>query len=380
VKLRLPQWVLRVCVFVVIAAVLWVVVGVSVRYLPFWHHRPQPPVSPRFPTLSAWLRWDGGWYRRIALFGYFYTRGQQSPVAFFPVYPLLMRAGARLTGEPAIAGAAITVAAGAGVAASFGAWCSTHLPRRAVWAGTLALLLYPFAYFLYGAVYADAVFILAAIVAFVALDHDRPWIAGLSGAVATASRPTGLAVVAGLAAVALQARRARGQRPQARDAAVLLSAAGLLAWCGWLWARFGDPLAFVNVTSAPGWNQRPGPETWLKLPVIRIIQHSPFGLFHNSPILFQGLLTLAALALVPLVWRRFGWGYGAYVLATVGLPAIATKEFIGMGRYILAAFPIFALAGELRIARPRLAIALLAGSAISLLALTSLYARAYYVS
>src|SRR5688572_21520650 len=35
--------------------------------------------------------WDGGWYAQIAQSGYWYHPGAQSPVAFFPLYPLLIR-------------------------------------------------------------------------------------------------------------------------------------------------------------------------------------------------------------------------------------------------------------------------------------------------
>jgi hypothetical protein len=50
------------------------------------------------------------------------------------------------------------------------------------------------------------------------------------------------------------------------------------------------------------------------------------------------------------VWRvrrRFGWGYAAYAFLAVFLPAISTKDFMGTGRYLLAAFPVLAAAGDL---------------------------------
>ena len=41
--------------------------------------------------LAGWCQGDGGWYLRIAESGYFYTPGRQSSVAFFPVFPMLLR-------------------------------------------------------------------------------------------------------------------------------------------------------------------------------------------------------------------------------------------------------------------------------------------------
>ena len=40
-----------------------------------------------------------------------------------------------------------------------------------------------------------------------------------------------------------------------REATLLISGAGLLAWMIFLGVRFGDPLAFATVQGAPGWNQ-----------------------------------------------------------------------------------------------------------------------------
>ena len=48
-----------------------------------------------YPTGIVWLdgsfHGDALWYCRIAAGGNSYTPGQQSPVAFFPVFPMLLR-------------------------------------------------------------------------------------------------------------------------------------------------------------------------------------------------------------------------------------------------------------------------------------------------
>lgn len=46
---------------------------------------------PSGPLPRAWVHWDSEWYARIAQEGYSYQPGQQSPVAFFPLYPLVIR-------------------------------------------------------------------------------------------------------------------------------------------------------------------------------------------------------------------------------------------------------------------------------------------------
>src|ERR1700712_2098206 len=46
--------------------------------------------DPNNIFLDVWARWDSGFYLTIAKTGYTYTAGLQNPVAFFPLYPLLM--------------------------------------------------------------------------------------------------------------------------------------------------------------------------------------------------------------------------------------------------------------------------------------------------
>ena len=59
----------------------------------------------------------------------------------------------------------------------------------------------------------------------------------------------------------------------------------------------------------------------------------------------QAAVCLAFIAAVPAVTRRFGRGYGIYVLATALIPAFSTADFMGVGRYLLPAFPVFELVG-----------------------------------
>src|SRR5579885_2626880 len=47
-------------------------------------------VDPSNVFLDVWARWDSGFYLTIAKTGYTYVPGLQNPVAFFPLYPLLM--------------------------------------------------------------------------------------------------------------------------------------------------------------------------------------------------------------------------------------------------------------------------------------------------
>ena len=383
-----PLW-----VFLLLSVALAAVVGLSATYLPRMPgHAPPAPDIRGGPFIEGWVRWDAGWYVRIVRDGYAYLPGTQSSVAFFPAYPLAVRALARVLGDDVFAGMAVTWTSGLGVALLFGRWCRERLEPAAARTAVVLLLAFPYAWFLYGSIYADALFLVAVLGAFTLLELDRPLLAGLAGAVATAARPIGIALVAGLVVRTLERRGALRwssgrlripvgidlERLRWRDAGVLASLGGLGAWCTYLWLRFGDPLAFAAVQKAPGWNQGSGPGTWFKYSFFEQIFR--VGRTDVTKLVIQALVTVVALALVPAVFRRFGAGYGVFTLMAVLVPAISTKDFMGMGRYLLAAFPCFAVGGSLLADRPAVRRAAIAGSTFSLLFLASMAARGYYLT
>lgn len=388
--------------YVVVAAVLVVVAWFSYQLLDPYAYYGQPEVVfPGSGVLGGWFRYDGGWYRGIALSGYSYNGpGQQASVAFFPAYPMLMRLVAVVVRNEVLAGMAITFACGVASAVLIYRWTLARYGESVARLSVLLLLVYPYAMYLYGAVYADALFLVAALGAFILLEHDHPILAGLAGALATASRPIGIAVVVGLIAVTIYRRggfrHLRNLRPS--DGGVLLSIGGLVGWSTYQWIRWGNPLIFNDIQSAPGWDQGSGPHTWFKVQLFENVRHlprflidsftgptvydpRPWSIFtYTAGTLFQGLLVIGGLVLVPFIWKRIGWGYALYVLAIVGIALVGTKDFQGTGRYMLAAFPCFAVGAEMLVRRRATRLVLLSTSAVLLVILTSGYARGYYVA
>jgi hypothetical protein len=365
--------------FLGIAVVLFAVGGLALTHLAYTGTDLHRHLFPGRPWLEAWVHWDGGWYGEIADRGYWsFVPSQQGPMAFFPAYPLLMRLGRAVVGNSMLAGIMLTVGAGATAAGLFFTWLRERVSATAAWTALLLFLLYPFAYYLYGAVYADAVFIAATIGSFLLVERDHPWLAGLVGAVATAARPVGFVLVVALV-VRVVERRGGLRRVPWRDAGVLLAAAGIGAFCLYGWIRFGAPLAFVDAQK--GWNQTPGVATWLKFQFWKDVRdfRSPFAwvVFVSHPI-----LTLSALALVPRVVRRFGWSYGLFALLGLGISAVSTKNYFGMSRYVLSAFPCFAVAGELLVehATRLVRTAILCASGAVLVAATAFFATGHYLS
>ena len=210
---------LPVRLYLAVAATLTVLVSIA----PWMWSRGDAPPRPHMTAdglFGNWLWWDGGWYLHIAQHGYSFHPHQQSSVAFFPVYPMTVRAvGALLPGGVALAAILVTVLSGLAVLRLFQRWCQRRMSNGAASAAVVALALYPYAWFLYGAAYSDALFLAATLLAFLLLEDDRPVAAGLVGIVATAARPTGVVVLIGLIAVMLDRRGALPQHSRTRAAA-----------------------------------------------------------------------------------------------------------------------------------------------------------------
>jgi hypothetical protein len=348
-------------------------------------------------VLGGWCRFDCGWYVDIAQRGYSYTPGQRSSVAFFPGYPLIVRAVDSIVDSPIISTALVTWVAGFAAAVLFALWTTGRFEARVAGWAVAVFLLYPYGFFLFGAGYGDALFVALVLAAFLLVEHDQPMLAGVTGALAGVTRPIGVAVVAGLALVVLDRRGGLPRRAgttgalarlgiparidvgrfRVRDAGVLLAVLGPVAWSAWLADRFGDAFAYVTVQQA--WDQTEGPHTWFKVGFGGQLLHGA-DTGYVAGLVIQAILTLGALLAVPAIARRLGPGYAGYTAVVVVLAALGTKDFQGMGRYLLAAFPLFALVGALIADRPRVRVAVV-GACGALLALGAFgFARNWYLT
>lgn len=404
---RRPSWLDALGIFAVIAACVFLAVMLGGRsHLSSIASIDAAPYTGS-SIFGAWFRFDGRWYDIIAISGYSWAGPEvQSPVAYFPAYPMLLRILHEVTGVSVrLLGSLVTIACGAAMSVAFLRWCRDRVDPSTARVALISLLVYPYAFYFMGAVYADALFALAVIGAFLLLEREHPIWAGLVGALATATRPTGLAVVVGLFAVLLwkrdvitsvAGRRSIALRNLRRgDLGVLLSLGGLLAYMTYLGARFDAPLAFEQVQQAPGWDQGNGPRTWFKVTWLQQIknlphwtvdwlQHGEDATFQKvqyaSTVILQGVLILGFLALAVVVWRRLGWGYGLYSITLLAIPLIGTKDFQGAGRYLMAAFPCFLVLGMLLAPRPVLKWVSWTVSAAILLLWAFAFGRGYYVA
>src|SRR2546426_1187009 len=118
------------------------------------------------PLLDAASRWDGGWYLGIAREGYGHAEGAQTDLAFFPLYPALMRAIGMLGGssDDAYLAAGVLVSNAALLVAVIVLGRLVTVDHEAtIAAASVALLLVFPTTVIFSAVYAESLFLLCAV-------------------------------------------------------------------------------------------------------------------------------------------------------------------------------------------------------------------------
>jgi Mannosyltransferase (PIG-V) len=404
---------------------IWAVVGVTVLVFgfgPLRHAFNPPHTTHGFGWLGDYLaapaaRWDSSWYLVIAHYGYRPDLGHftAARAAFFPLYPIGIRALSTV-GLPAVLGGVLISIAALG-AALYGIHRLTafELTRaRGAFAGLsderarevarIAVLLTafgPMAFFL-SAVYSEALYLALSIGVFYAARNGRFALACIFAALAGATRSAGLLLLLPVLIFYLYGPRedrppdfARGGvrgrlAPRYRIRAdvlwLALIPAGVLLFVVYFALNGGDPLAPFHAQHDWG-RQFAGPLTGLWDAVSSAFQgarqllsfqqqHAYFPIAKSS--LAQMSPTIAAshnlvdfaflLAAVPAligVFRRLPFAYFAYVLAALTLALsypITTEPLMSLPRFLLVLFPLTIAAAGWLAEHPRARTPLLAFS------------------
>jgi hypothetical protein len=349
-----------------------------------------------YRSLSLWSHWDGEHYIGLALNGYLSGQGDVSP-AFFPMYSLVLRSSSELLGGPltpaalSVLGVVVSMAALVfalyfvyGIAAD--GW-GEGVARRTV----LVLALFPTAFFL-NSVYTESLFLAFSAGAVWAARVRRDLLlAAVLAALAAATRNVGVFLL--LPLVHEWLRDPGGYRW--RGAYLALAPAGLFAYMGYLWWRFGEPLLFYTDQSQWG-REATGPLASIGGAFTQAFDEVR-GLAWPGNVSGAGeaadyllsvsdslnlLFLLLAAALLTVGVTKLPWGLAGYAAITVLLPAFfgtVQSPLMGYPRYVIAVFPLFIVLGTLLKNRALLAV-WLAGSAVFSLALCALFVSWRFVA
>lgn len=326
-------------------------------------------------------RWDTGFYVSIAEEGYRFEGVPLPSVAFFPLYPLLMRAVGALVGDVVVGGVIIsnlalllaTILLYRLASESWG----RDVGARTIW----YFLIFPAAFFGI-AVYSESLFVLAAIGALYFARRGYWEVAALLGIAASLTRFTGLIVAPMILAEWWVQRRNRANEGQPSRLGLLAAAAvplGALVYMAYLNRAFDDPLAFVH-----------GSEAWARQPQSPLITVAALlqtpeggwwtallaGRVHPDNWIDLGfVLIFLILGLVLLFQKR--WSEGLFVTLGTFL-ALGSGLLMSQRRYVWVLFPAFILLAQWG-ERPWFDRLITAISLLLLGVFTALFANGYWV-
>jgi hypothetical protein len=343
-------------------------------------------------------RWDAAWYLTIAKYGYQPGLGAHTlaRAAFFPAYPFAIRA-VSLVGVPLIV-AGVLVSLCAFAAALYGIHRLTALefartesphsqrPQQIARLAVFVMAFAPMAVF-FSAIYSESFFLAFSVAMFWSARRGRWAWAGLAGAIAVATRSTGLVLALPALAIYLYGPRddrapdrpsrapaaggARRALVYARRAAAALRPryrlrldvlwlgllpAGVVVFAGSLALAGGEALAPFKAEHAVWKRELEGPvvTVWRAL-------HDP----HISL-----LFLLAAIPATIGVLRRLPAAYGLYVLAAIAVassdPIKGEDPLTSLPRYLLVLFPLAMWLAAWLSEHPRLRLPALALSALAM--------------
>jgi hypothetical protein len=317
-----------------------------------WHanvYRFTPPGA-----LSYWASWDGAWYEAIAQHGYADT----ASTAYFPLYPLLMRAGMEIGLPPSVAGVVISLAAFLAALFFIYELAVDIFDERVARASTLALAFFPTAFY-FNAVYSESLFLALTAGALWAVRVRGNFLVGLVlGYGATLTRNAGVLIVIPFAAELFRRRREVGWVGVGLAAIV---PCGLFAYMFYLWGRWRNALLFSFVEREKWSRTLRNPLDTLAASW-RTARDSSAAFVHvdgmfagtqsNPALIGSNTLGFACLALAAIL-VAFGLMklppvYWLYAFALVALPLLTPVPgfpLMGFPRYLVVAFPLFWVVG-----------------------------------
>jgi hypothetical protein len=304
-------------------------------------------------------RFDAGWYGGIALDGYSFQGrfDRQQNVAFFPAFPMLMRAagyplGAFAPGVPKERRMARMLWGGVAVSLIAFAWAAVYLWRLArdtigedrAGAAVALLAAYPFSVF-FSVPYTESLFLLGAVATIYHFRRGELVPAAAFGLLVGLTRPNGCFLSIVLVLLIFEKLRVSkiSKFPDFQMSKSLAAASapgiGMLiysayvhhltgAWFGWArlheaWGRGYTGLAPVE--RAYGWITDEG--------LLHVVEGVPFDSLNSLGLIF------ALLMLWP-VFRRLGLAYVAFVLVNL-IPPMLAGGVLSMGRLTSTLFPLF---------------------------------------
>jgi hypothetical protein len=323
--------------------------------------------------VSPLARWDSAWYLAIAQGGYDHSPERTT---FFPLYPLLVRGVGEVVRSELVAGVLISLACFAVGLVLLYRLTALELGDERARVCVMLLAFCPMAYY-FSAVYTESLFLALSVGCIYQARLGRWAWAGILGALAAASRNTGVVLVIPIALLFLYGPRADRPPPLSPPAGMLARLRPRypirreLAWILIVPVGLAAYILFLALTTGDGLTPFSAEQYWYHYfagPLggvwdgavaawdgLRQLLHGPpppvyFTAAGGNPLtvagqnlMLFGFLVLGSVAFVGVV-RRLPFAYAAYTFASIA-PAlsypITPQPLDSLPRYEMVLFPLF---------------------------------------
>ncbi len=318
---------------------------------------------------AAFLRWDSGWFGSVVEHGYYFNPGQNSNVAFMPLYPALvwLLSLGRMVDYWVVG---VVISNAALFYACISIWRITERRWRSVDTADLAVILVlisPVSFFC-SIFYSEAVFLCAVAACLDHAEREKWATAGLFGMAAALARNAGFLLAVPLLIYYLWPwKRPRQWR---QIVWLVLPVLGSALFTLFLWYRFGDPQIYTKAQRFWG---RELAWPWFAF---------QNGYHNNSiPVFFRiyfrgaGLMAVAMLAAAAAVRARLSW---VSLMIIWPLLYMSTTILDSLPRYLTTVAPYYPVAAAAVSRWPVARYPLLLWSAMMLMLSVALFVNGYW--
>jgi len=297
---------------------------------------------PKNTWLDSFFRWDVGWYDVLINNGYSFTPGKQSNVAFFPLYPLLVKIISTITNlKTSIAGLLLSNICL--LLALFFTYkiAQIYLKEELCERVLILILTFPVSFF-FSSLYTESLYFLTISASFYFFLKKQYLWSGIWGFLASLTRLTGIVLVV-VFFLDLIIKYWKDKKFEKSVFSLLLIPCGLLSFMYFLYLKFGNPWVFIEVQKT--WGR--GENTFFVNTLSQGLSNLHF-LFHKDPdaamIFLDSFFSVLALLILIFYSRKchLNLALVMFCILSIIIP-LSTGNNEAMMRFILPLFPIFIL-------------------------------------
>lgn len=302
-------------------------------YLP-WH-------SGAPSLIDASWRWDAGWYASIIREGYS-INAEQSNVAFFPLFPLLIKTFLLVIPHADIFMIGVLISNLCFFLALLVIWkyvefqFGQSIARRTIF----LLSIFPVSFF-FSTAYAESLFLLTIAMTFLFLQRGNFLSAGVTGLLTSLTRPTGIFILVAYVINAVKTMTPSWSKRLKLYSPAILILCGIGLYMFYLYFKFGNPLVFAQAQNDWGRTAiNPFFSLYQAIKAIVTVKSYDVAYLMN---LVNTITVIGAILLSIAIWRK-NRPVASFCLLTVLTPlvfSVAATPTVSIARQVMVLFPLF---------------------------------------